>query len=78
MAFKVNAETLKQTTKCEKDHKCLSDNPNLCPIGPPTANSTYVKCNDGNQPCDYSVPFLGIGRVCTCPTRLEIYARYNI
>jgi hypothetical protein len=78
MTFEVDAETKKVTTKCEKLFCCLTDGGmNLCRIKDCVdGNLHYVQCDELKY-CSYKIPF-GTARLCGCPTRKEIYAKYAI
>jgi hypothetical protein len=78
MSYTVPEEILKHTAKCKKGHACVNNGSGLCQIDLPTETSVYVKCKVDNPPCDYRVSFGDIKRMCTCPTRLELYIRYGI
>jgi len=78
--LEVSEETLKQTTKCQLDFKCLTGNRNMCLIDRPVnGNGLFIKeRRDNMQNCPYSEFSELSAYVCNCPTRYEIYTRYNM
>ena len=77
--YKVNEETLKQTTRCKKNFACLfGDCEFLCETKIPNGTSVYFKCSEGEMSCPYCKSFGKIKKMCTCPTRAELYIRYGI
>ena len=78
--LEVSEETLKQTTKCQLDFQCLTRNRNMCLIDRPVnGNGLFIKeRRDNIQNCPY-LEFSELSAyVCNCPTRYEIYTRYNM
>jgi hypothetical protein len=78
MSYTISEETLKKTTKCDKDMKCLNnDKYPECEIDwIITDNSAFLKTK-GSISCPYMTLF-GRRFVCQCPTRLELYKEYEI
>ncbi|HIC91190.1 MAG TPA: hypothetical protein EYP21_03835 [Syntrophaceae bacterium] len=75
--FEISDHVLKATTKCKKGFSCLSgERKDLCKISYCVSNEIYFlnHCNDTS--CGYAISF-GYSYVCTCPTRKEIYNRFN-
>ncbi len=76
--YKVDEETLKLTTKCPHNFACLSDlRKFLCVAETPSGDSVYIQCDGDQESCLYCESFDDIKRMCTCPTRLELYIRYG-
>jgi hypothetical protein len=81
MKYKIGEEVKQDTTACEKDFPCLSDNGySLCKPSCKVINSVgkvhFVKCNGYcNYKMEYSEDYLFI---CSCPVRNEIYNLYEI
>jgi len=75
--IEIDEKTLKETTKCDRDFICLSDIRQICLINNCVAGTVhFIKCeHDVN--CNYQIPF-GNLFVCSCPTRKEIYNKYNL
>jgi hypothetical protein len=77
--YKVSEETLKQTTKCPYDFGCLYGTyKDLCTGKLPSGNTVYIKCKHTRLSCEYCRSFDKVIGMCTCPTRMELYARYGI
>lgn len=74
----VDEETLKKTTKCNKDFSCLFGEKNeLCQVELNVDDKIhFVKCKSV-EPCNYRRSF-GYSFVCSCPVRKELFNRYNI
>jgi len=74
----VSEETKKATTLCEKEFSCLDNNrDDLCKILSCYNDDVhFILCSD-KEPCSYNHKICE--RVhCECPTRKEIYSKYNI
>jgi len=78
MDIVVSDESLRATRHCEKGFSCLKgETAGLCEIDLCIDRRAYfVKCLDGVH-CSYRLSF-GNSFTCTCPTRREIYDKYNI
>jgi hypothetical protein len=78
MKLEVPPEILEQTRRCQKGFCCLSESgADLCPVEwSGEEGARYVRCLSSN-PCRYQMPF-GQDRVCTCPARLALFARYTL
>jgi hypothetical protein len=85
--YEVSEETLRQTTKCEKNFACLADNPsNLCRVLRTVGTQLIiVGCNKSRcKYCAYCAlfnaaepPVISEG-FCMCTVRKELYERYGI
>ena len=77
MSNRISEEILKRTIRCPHDLKCLAEEEYpLC-----SADSLDRGCDlfvkaEKDTRYHYKLP-LGFGCLCICPTRLEIYERYN-
>jgi hypothetical protein len=86
MAYKVGEEILKLATKCEKNFRCLSDNPpNLCRVLRTVGTELIItNCTEHCAMCRYCLVFKPSEHhatnesFCTCPVRMELYKRYRI
>ncbi len=78
MAFQIDEEILRQTTECQHNFKCLDtgDCPGCEAESKIGDGHVFVKMNE-NQICPYKMSF-GPAYICSCPTRCEIYRKYNI
>ena len=79
MGVTVSEDTLKGTTRCAKDFRCLSGEvDNMCQVGF-LSNSAPIlfvqKVQD--QFCGYCGHF-GHSWLCSCPVRIELYNGYQI
>ncbi|MCK5140369.1 MAG: hypothetical protein KAQ85_11045, partial [Thermodesulfovibrionia bacterium] len=75
----ISDEALKQTTKCQQKFHCLTNNGNMCLIDKPiNGRGLFIEeRSHNNENC----PYLGSSDyafICNCPTRYEIYMRYNM
>ena len=77
--YEVSKETLKLTNKCPDNFKCLSGTLTpLCVAKISSNGAPYIQCVDDEESCVYCESFDDIVRMCTCPTRLELYVRHGI
>ena len=74
--LRIAESILKSTDRCLKNFACLTDRECLCEISQ-YLNSNHIIKYDKNKPCRYKVS-MGNTIICSCPTRKEIYYRYNI
>ena len=80
MAIKIREDIIKNTTKCMDDFSCLNSGKEcLCNVQSSLdGNQIFVK---GDSPssigCAYCLHFES-SFICNCPTRTEIYRRYQI
>ena len=77
MEIKIDEDTLKSTTKCEKNFSCLKDQNGLCKVEYYIPDIVYfAKCNE-HISCRYKKGY-GNSFFCSCPTRKEIYIKYKL
>lgn len=78
MSYHVSAESQKATTGCEKGFSCLmGDRKDLCVVEACVDGKVhFIKCLNRGY-CSYQQPF-GMGHVCTCPTRKELFNKFKI
>lgn len=78
MFYQINEETINKTTRCNHKFKCLDDNKrdvcavDICFGG----NGCFLKTAKPDY-CTYKNTFGG-SYVCYCPTRHELFKKYNI
>jgi hypothetical protein len=78
MSYSISEETLKNTTKCDKDMQCLVDGKcGDCIIENVIEGRTVFIKTRGPNLCPYMISF-GNGFICTCPTRYELHERYGL
>jgi hypothetical protein len=85
MKFQISDEIKDRTTECPSDFSCLTEDANpMCNIDIPMCNGDYISSENGlfikplsNDDCPYQMPFRS-GFLCHCPTRLEIFKKYNV
>ena len=78
MDIKIDEDTLKKTTECEKNFSCLSgENECLCEAVVSSGNRFLFIDPKSNISCNHCMPF-GNYFLCDCPTRNEIYRLYQI
>lgn len=68
---------LKSTDKCLKNFACLTDGECLCEINQCLNRNNLIINYNKNNPCQYKIS-MGNEILCSCPTRKELYNRYNI
>jgi len=73
----ISEETLKSTTKCQFDFACLEGNgfPKCVVDYSVKNNGVFIK-QENDQRCPYKMAF-GYSYICYCPTRYEIYEKYE-
>ncbi|PLX74024.1 MAG: hypothetical protein C0615_10060 [Desulfuromonas sp.] len=83
MNYKINTlyvsdVTINATTKCAKEHACLSGGGvGLCSVEYCINQGlTFVECVDEKE-CPYCTPF-GSSNICLCPVRNELFNKYKI
>ena len=78
MDIVINEETLSETTKCEKDYSCTKGKwGELCNVEDCVNGKVhFIKCAN-EEYCSYQHSF-GYEPTCSCPTRQEIYNKYNV
>ena len=74
----INDRIVTETILCEKNFECLKSNmPVYCKVENCVSKKVhFVKCLD-NSHCSYKMTF-GSSKICTCPTRKEIFNKYKI
>jgi hypothetical protein len=77
MKLKISENILNDTTRCRKNFVCLSERDCLCEIKYCFDGKSFVIKPDKNIICPYKVSMVTL-MLCSCPTRKEIYKRYNI
>lgn len=74
--FSVSRETLEKTTGCDTKG-CLSGKEIMCPVEKAiTTEVLFVHYDPSKCTCIYHLPF-GDSSVCMCPTRQEIFRKYE-
>ena len=79
MDYQVSDKAKKQTTKCPYNFTCLNnDTWNTCSIERDLQGAFLtIRTKSNKMTCPYCFPY-GSSYYCTCPSRREIYQRYNI
>lgn len=78
MDERIKDEIIQKTTECHHNFKCLTDDKHpLCAVeGQPIIGvGVFVTCKSSDY-CSYRLSF-GAGHICNCPTRCEIFLKYN-
>jgi hypothetical protein len=77
MDIQIGQDVIEKTTECDKNFSCLcGDKKDFCEIENPAESVFFVE-KPKKDTCQYRQP-LARFYLCTCPTRQEIYKRYNI
>jgi hypothetical protein len=76
--IKIDKKIKNETSKCEKDFACLSDdNYKLCNVVRSVHdNVIFIECLEW-KPCNYRMSFGISSYICNCPVRKEIYKKYE-
>ena len=78
MDIEISEDILKKTTKCGCNFSCLTDEKKcLCEVKGSAGYNSVCVSPQSDMDCDY-INDLGSSFFCFCPTRNEIYHRYNI
>jgi hypothetical protein len=76
--LKVDKAVLHKTTDCIYDFTCLAgDKTCLCEVVDSNGEDIVEIKTKCSLPCKYCVS-LESASYCTCPTRVEVYKRYNM
>jgi hypothetical protein len=76
--IKIANSVKNKTTKCERDFKCLSDDTScMCEVIDGEKFDRVEIKSKLNPPCVYRLSF-GTLQYCLCPTRNEIYKKYQL
>ena len=76
LLLEIYEQTLKETTKCRKEFECLKDEDHFCDRNVVSCVSKAVHFVDCSESCSYKIRF-GITPFCSCPTRKEIFNKYQ-
>jgi len=78
MFYKISEETINKTNRCNHKFKCLNDdNRDVCEVDICFGgNGCFLKRAKPDY-CTYKNTFGG-AHVCYCPTRHELFKKYNI
>jgi hypothetical protein len=77
VAIEVSQKTRQRTDKCWRGFGCLSDPGSVpCAVRSCVRGVLFVDKQTVRY-CPYEVTF-GYSRICSCPTRQEIYDRYGV
>jgi hypothetical protein len=75
----VSEVVLKETTQCQTGFQCLSSvGKDLCPVEKPKRGSILLIKKKVYTSCPYMISFGISSHICKCPTRKDIFSRYNI
>lgn len=78
MRFEISDETLKRTTKCPWEMRCLSGwQCGDCVIEMTIRGDEAFIRSSKPDGCPYKISY-GYGYVCTCPTRSELHEKYGV
>jgi hypothetical protein len=77
VAIEVSEETRRKTDKCWRGFECLSNPQGVtCAVRSCVRGVLFVDKETVSY-CPYEVTF-GYSHICSCPTRQEIYDRYDV
>lgn len=76
--LEIDEKTLHETSQCHRDFTCLTNNDKACcEVEKCLARNILLMKNLDKEYCNYRM-FAGAYVVCGCPTRKEIYKKYNL
>lgn len=78
MKMDIDKKIINKTDRCKKNFECLKNKNHIyCKVKDRVGETAhFIECVDELN-CNYKISF-GFSYMCTCPTRKEIYNRYNI
>jgi len=78
VALIIDRKSIQKTTKCPSEFKCLTDETHPCcvPASPVIEGYGLFVLTARQHSCPYNMAF-GNGFICNCPSRYEIFLRYN-
>lgn len=78
MRLKIDKKTLDQTTSCKWDFSCICQEcPDMCKAQFSLSDKVlFVQPASCRKDCVYLISF-GFRYICACPTRNEIYQKYQ-
>ena len=78
MKKEINPKIIKETTKCCFEFQCIEeDGKPQCEVEALSAGGVLFVKNPLSLNCNYHLSN-GYGHICHCPTRIELYRKYNI
>jgi len=78
MRLKLDEKTINETVKCHRNFICLTDKSQIhCKAEEYTTGSVLFGKGHEKELCNYKM-FIGPLFACNCPTRKEIYKKYNL
>jgi hypothetical protein len=80
MKFQINEKILMRTTDCRCYFHCLNgESGKMCIADSPVNEDGLFLKKVSDKDCPYlrKIGFSFVSHICTCPTRREIYERYN-
>jgi hypothetical protein len=81
MNYEIDTHVLNMTTDCSDYFSCLSgEDTCLCEVEKIIGSNgglLYIKHNSNIKSCKYEL-FYGDSFICNCPTRREMYRKYNV
>jgi hypothetical protein len=78
IVFKIDDEIINRTTKCLRNFDCLKNGgKEICGVDSSLQGDSLFIDEKSREYCSYMMPFGTSAQICTCPTRREIFARFN-
>jgi len=79
MQLAVDETILEETTRCHRNFACLANNDNVyCEVEKCMAGRILIMKSLTREYCNYRMFFGHSYVICDCPTRREIYKKYNL
>jgi len=77
--LEIDEKTLNETTQCHRDFSCLTNNDRACcEVEKCLARNILLMKSLDKEYCNYRMFAANSYVVCGCPTRKEIYKKYNL
>jgi hypothetical protein len=78
MDLQISDKVLKQTINCAHNFRCLhAETANICPVDINIKGDPLFIRPLKKDPCPYLIVFGYSYHICKCPTRKELFKRYN-
>jgi len=77
MKYPVSNAAKQATTKCTRECACLKGIRKVCAVEQCISNEVHFIKRQNDENCSYLQSF-GLGHLCTCPIRKELFNKHNI
>ena len=78
MSLDIDNSVLEETTSCERTFACLKGEEHIyCRVEDSVVDRIHFVSCLNKKYCSYKIDF-GLSKVCSCPTRIEIFKKHKI